>query len=243
MADGTVSETKTCTKCGKEKPRTAEFFPFRRKGSRDGLNSWCRECTLAHTRRWRRTPDVREKERLQSRQYRMTDRYQEVAIIRRAVLEERGRVGPRKPQLSAEEKQKAYKEGRRLWKLNNPDRVRKWQRRANAKRRGTPEGRINGRISARVWQCLSVGKGGGHWEELVGYTLPELMAHLERQFSRGMSWSNVGQWHIDYIMPLSHFKFSSASDPEFRYAWALTNLRPVWAAENIRKHAQRTLLL
>lgn len=87
------------------------------------------------------------------------------------------------------------------------------------------------------------GKGGGHWEELVGYSLAELAAHIERQFSRGMSWSNMGKWHIDHIVPLSHFKFDSPADPEFRAAWALTNLRPVWASENIRKHANRTLLL
>lgn len=33
----------TCTKCHKEKPATAEFFPLHNK-KRNGLDSWCRAC-------------------------------------------------------------------------------------------------------------------------------------------------------------------------------------------------------
>lgn len=33
---------KTCTKCKEEKP--AADFPPRKRGSKDGLNSWCRAC-------------------------------------------------------------------------------------------------------------------------------------------------------------------------------------------------------
>jgi hypothetical protein len=58
-----------------------------------------------------------------------------------------------------------------------------------------------------------------------------------------MSWDNIGDWHIDHIVPLASFTFSSADDPEFRAAWALTNLRPLWAADNMRKHARREFLL
>jgi hypothetical protein len=43
--------TKTCTKCHTPYPATAEFFsPDRRH--RDGLHSWCRECSRAKTARW-----------------------------------------------------------------------------------------------------------------------------------------------------------------------------------------------
>jgi hypothetical protein len=37
----------TCTRCKKEKPGTAQFFPLHNK-KRNGLDSWCRECRAAY---------------------------------------------------------------------------------------------------------------------------------------------------------------------------------------------------
>lgn len=86
-------------------------------------------------------------------------------------------------------------------------------------------------------------KGGVSWLELVPYTLDELRLHLERQFTKGMSWENMGEWHIDHIVPLASFSISSAADPEFGRAWSLTNLRPLWARENLAKRDRRLTLL
>ena len=58
-----------------------------------------------------------------------------------------------------------------------------------------------------------------------------------------MTWENHGinGWHIDHIRPLSGFNMS---DPEqAAEAWALTNLRPLWAKDNVAKGRQRTHLL
>lgn len=85
------------------------------------------------------------------------------------------------------------------------------------------------------------------WELLVGYDLPELMRHLERQFLPGMNWQNhgkgAGRWHIDHIIPRAMHSYDSASDPEFKACWALSNLRPLWSEENIRKHSKRLFLI
>ena len=72
-------------------------------------------------------------------------------------------------------------------------------------------------------------------EAMLGYPLSELVAHLERQFTKGMTWDAFrnGGIHIDHIIPLSSFDLTD--EAEWRAAWALTNLRPLWAAENIRK--------
>jgi hypothetical protein len=105
---------------------------------------------------------------------------------------------------------------------------------------------IGRRISASMNACLRRGgstKSHRPWESLVGYTLADLMRHLERQFRGKMSWKNRDKWHIDHILPLSSFKFTSADDPEFRAAWALTNLRPLWKPANLSKSSKRTLLL
>jgi 5-methylcytosine-specific restriction endonuclease McrA len=111
--------------------------------------------------------------------------------------------------------------------------------------RRVPQVRISLSVSRRIWEVLRgvEGKQSRRWESLVGYTKEELMAHLERQFLRGMSWDNYGEWHVDHIVPLSSFNFASAADPEFKRAWALSNLRPLWASENIRKNAKRVFLI
>lgn len=103
---------------------------------------------------------------------------------------------------------------------------------------------VNENVRNAIRVSLQGAKAGRHWEALVGYALAELMRHLERQFLPGMTWENYGPvWHVDHIVPLSSFHFDSAEHPDFRAAWAITNLRPLWAEENLEKRAQRTHLL
>ena len=111
------------------------------------------------------------------------------------------------------------------------------------RRRSSPRESLNIRIGNAVREAVRGRKGGCRWEALVGYSLDELVAHLERQFTRGMSWENMGEWHIDHITPLASFTFKSADCAEFKAAWAITNLRPLWASENMSKGARITRLL
>jgi len=72
--------------------------------------------------------------------------------------------------------------------------------------------------------------------DLLGCTVEELRAHLEKQFKRGMSWSNYGRWHIDHIRPCASFDLT---DPEQqRICFHYSNLQPLWAEENMRKGAK-----
>lgn len=130
-----------------------------------------------------------------------------------------------------------------LGRPGNREKTRQYLRESRERRKLEPSFTINERMSAAVRQSLTLGKQGWRWEKLVGYSLADLMAHLERQFERGMSWSNRGEWHIDHIRPLAGFRFQTPADPQFREAWALTNLRPLWAVDNLTKRATRTHLI
>lgn len=78
-------------------------------------------------------------------------------------------------------------------------------------------------------------------EQEIGYTAQQLKEHIERQFVRGMSWGNHGEWHIDHIVPIGEFDLLT---PEGRRAAnALTNLRPIWATENLKKSDKVLTLL
>lgn len=113
--------------------------------------------------------------------------------------------------------------------------------RNKALRQTSPSFAIRERVTAQIGNSMREKKAGRSWEALVGYTLADLMAHLGRQFVKGMSWENRSEWHIDHIVPLSSFDFA-LGDSEIKRAWTLSNLRPMWAVENIRKSGKRTHL-
>lgn len=70
---------------------------------------------------------------------------------------------------------------------------------------------------------------------LMGYTIEDLKRHLELQFTDGMSWDNRSEWHIDHIRPVASFNFTTTECEDFKKCWALNNLQPLWASDNIRK--------
>lgn len=131
----------------------------------------------------------------------------------------------------------------RKWVVANRDRHRAALRACERRRAVTPEYKLRRRIKRRLAEALSGAKKGKPTFALLGYALEDLRAHLERQFLKGMSWENMGQWHIDHIVPLSSFTITGPDDPELRRAWALTNLRPMWAKENMSKGAKRLYLV
>ena len=86
------------------------------------------------------------------------------------------------------------------------------------------------------------------------YTMEVLKQHLESLFEWWMNWDNWGiynpktwddndpstwTWQIDHIIPQSHFKYTSMDSEEFRRCWALENLRPYSAKQNILEGNRR----
>lgn len=102
-----------------------------------------------------------------------------------------------------------------------------------------PQFRVRENMSRRMNYSLharNLTKNKISWIELVGYDLQELKAHLEKQFTKEMSWENYGSyWHIDHIKPDSRFIYESVEDIEFKKCWALSNLQPLKAEDNLKK--------
>jgi len=69
--------------------------------------------------------------------------------------------------------------------------------------------------------------------DIVGCSPKLLKEHLEKQFTKGMTWDNHGQygWHIDHIIPLS----SANTEEEIYKLCHYTNLQPLWAEDNLKK--------
>lgn len=91
------------------------------------------------------------------------------------------------------------------------------------------------RIVHRVLRIIGTKKTTSS-QNLLGYSAKELRAHLENQFLPGMSWETHGAWHIDHIKPISAFIAEGITDPKIINA--LSNLRPLWARDNLVKGAK-----
>ncbi len=117
----------------------------------------------------------------------------------------------------------------------NPERAKQWNKNYYNKRKDNPLWRLNSGLSISIGTALRGKKAGRHWETLVGYTISDLIKHLEAKFVDGMAWENYGKWHVDHIIPKSKFFYVDTNDPQFRECWGLNNLQPLWAKDNRRK--------
>ena len=135
------------------------------------------------------------------------------------------------------------------WKLKNPNALNEWndsnrQQRREITNRGhkklmaTINGRINNRMGRMIWESLRTAKAGKTWSEFLSYTVTDLKNHLEKKFKAGMSWARLmnGEIHIDHVIPRSKFTFITPNDIAFKQCWALENLQPLWAEDNISKN-------
>lgn len=74
---------------------------------------------------------------------------------------------------------------------------------------------------------------------ILGCDWEAFKRHIEIQFLPGMSWDNRNDWHIDHIVPAA----SARDEDELTALFHFTNLRPLWAIDNIKKGAKREHLL
>jgi hypothetical protein len=83
------------------------------------------------------------------------------------------------------------------------------RRAAEARRRRDPKFIVDKRMTCAIGKALRGKKGGRNWESLAGYSVDQLMTHLEAQFLSGMSWANIGEWHIGFRRSPSYMRIQS----------------------------------
>lgn len=75
--------------------------------------------------------------------------------------------------------------------------------------------------------------------EILGCSTAEFKDHLEKQFTKGMGWKNASDWHIDHIIPIS----SAKTEDDILALNHHTNLRPMWARDNLIKSNKMEYLI
>lgn len=123
------------------------------------------------------------------------------------------------------------------WKRQNQDKVNYYARNSLRKRKEIDPGfKIRCNLRSRFSDLMCNVKNGGSkgFNSLIGCSTHQLAIHLESTFKRGMTWKNYGTvWHVDHIIPCSAFDHA---DPKQRaQCWHWTNLRALYAKENLLK--------
>jgi DNA-directed RNA polymerase subunit RPC12/RpoP len=204
-----MENTKKCTKCGRELPLD-QFYKRNPRNGKAGRQYHCKDCQNAANSEWRKKNSEYD------------TKWQ--------------KANPEKKKIS-----------NARWRKNNPEKVSQWQKDNPEKQRAIVRKSINKRrannltlrlkhnIHSRMLSALRGRVKSDNTIKLLGCSIEHLRNHLEKQFTEGMTWSNYGLhgWHVDHIIPVSYFDLS---DPEQqKRAWHYTNLRPMWAGDNIRK--------
>lgn len=106
--------------------------------------------------------------------------------------------------------------------------------------------RLKKKISASIRKKIK--KAGVSVVQGLSYSVTDLRIHIESQFESWMNWNNQGVynkttwddndqstwvWQLDHIIPHSTFNYSSMEDQSFKECWALSNLRPYSAKQNL----------
>lgn len=138
----------------------------------------------------------------------------------------------------SKDKREHLREYHKEWREKNRDKINKnsveW---GKNRRKNDPSYKIHINIKTALYSSLKERDLTKHSKtfDILGYSLIDLITHLENQFVYGMTWENYGEWHIDHILPISKFNIKEVGDLEFNHCWSLSNLRPLWSTDNLSK--------
>lgn len=124
------------------------------------------------------------------------------------------------------------------WRKNNPEKYRVIRNKCKRKKyRINLKYNLSEKMGAMVRLALKGNKAGRHWEDLVGYTISNLINRLKKTMPEGYAWQDYleGRLHLDHKIPISVFNFTKPEHIDFKRCWSLRNLQLLPAKENIRK--------
>ena len=252
-----MSEKKSCKVCEESKEKS-EFYSRKAKNGRR-WDSTCKDCRKSKQGERYRNLDETEKEELlekvrkRGKTYRESGRESEVKKIWRESNKDKVNEYQRRWRGSDNgkaQRQRHYEENKEELLKKNMDRHYKnredpiWVEKQNALARERmrryaldPVWKLAQGVRRDVGMAIKRSNGvkGGRTFEALPYTPQQLKEHLESQFQEGMTWDNHGEWHIDHIIPQAALRYDSLEHPNFLKCWALDNLQPLWAKENLRK--------
>lgn len=201
-------------------------------GRSDGHRSECKTCQSLFQKKY--ATENRTFLREKNKKYRSENPEKAKKFSKTASRKRRENGSTQKYEMDNRER---LAEMRAEWWRKNPDKRKEY----NKKYYSDAKGKISSAIRTAIRSEIRFGsKGGRRTFDLLGYTPDDLRSHLEKLFQPGMTWENYGRggWHIDHRIPLSAHNYETPDCPDFKRAWALTNLQPLWERDNLSKGAK-----
>lgn len=124
---------------------------------------------------------------------------------------------------------------RKEYRAENKLKITEAKRKRSLERRKTDLSyRLTLNLRRRVKSALGGKNKSKATLDLLGCSVESLRTHLESKFTKGMTWTNYGKWHIDHIKPCASFDLTKPEEQSkcFNYL----NLQPLWAVDNLKKH-------
>lgn len=175
----------------------------KRKSSKDGLQSYCREC---QSKLWK---ENREKMSLHKKEYRKKEVVKQHEIKYKKVYYQQNK--------------EKFKERKQKYKQRRNELCKE-------KRKNNKIFHIKEIIKSHTRRIIIHKKLSKSIYLKCNYSF--LKKWIEFQFEKWMNWENYGmKWHFDHIIPISKFNFNNKNEIYICYNW--TNLQPLEKKENI----------
>lgn len=205
------------------------------------LSNSSKENRKIYQKTYQQRPEVKEKLRLATLAY-----YQRNKETRKAQMREYSKAYYNKNKeklkeqycIHYQENKESYKAAQKEWYQNNKEKRITYNTQYKINRRKIdPVYRLKDNIRGKIRKAIK-NKNGNKFKtfsELLGCTFEEACKRIEQQWQPGMSWDNYGLkgWHIDHIKPINTFDLTCIEEQKkcFHY----TNLRPLWAKDNLKR--------
>ena len=239
---------KLCPKCQMVKD-LAQFSPSQAK-VKGGL---CRSCISLRNKQWLKENPEKNREK--------NKRWREKNLEKESVRGKRW---------AKENPEKHAEKSRRWREKNPEKHAKLKRASQKKQYRQDPIFRARSGASRSIREHIKVcgdSKDGSPINDFLPWTWEEYKAHMESLFLHPdnlingrpwMTWHNQGRylktgpnawdderietwtWQLDHVIPHSTFKYTSMEAQEFRDCWALSNLRPLSAKQNILDGVHRT---
>jgi len=238
---------KICYKCKIEK----DPHQFNKdKSTKDGLQAKCQQCQKQYSL------NNKEVKKIRQHQYYLDNKKEINHRNKRWKLNNKEMNRQTQTEYNRTHKKEAKK-----WRLDNKEHTREflrnWRRNKRKANLGFKLAELVSRAINKYLNSFGAKKNASRTKYL-SYTDKQLKEHIEKLFSHpnnltpdGKIWMNqinhgtydpntwddnnplTWKWQLDHIVPHSTFEYKSVEDEAFKKCWALENLRPYSAKQNI----------
>jgi hypothetical protein len=223
--------TKVCSKCKIEK-EICEFYSHRKE---------CIDCRKKYNKKYYQNNTEKIKE--QFSENKKKDRKKYLEIKKKTYQKNKEKILEKKKQKYSENREEKILKVKE-YSEKNSDKIKKRKKKYYQKTKEIRNtyykekyktdvfyklGKI---VRKRILDYLKIEQNVVKKQDILGCSIEFLKEHIEKQFTKGMSWELLGkEIHIDHIIPLS----SAKTEEEIYKLCHYSNLQPLWAKENLSK--------